>query len=127
MGLKDLRKPASADTSLSEKEKEERIRDFVEGAPMVSAKKRGPSKKTLARLAYKRVTFSLSQNVEDEITKLSRIPRGFSINKSQVVRAGILALLAMDRATLLPLLERAAKGDTTLSSLETDTKLEQTE
>lgn len=108
--MKDLHKRPVADEKLSE-DKEALIQAFVEGAPMTATRKRGPYQKTKARSAFKRATFSLSENVEQDILKLSRTPRDFTINKSQVVRAGILALREMDRATLLALLERVAKGD----------------
>lgn len=108
--MKDLRKRSPADEKPSE-DKEALIQAFIDGAPMAATKKRGPYKSTKSRAAFKRATFSLSENVEQDILKLSRTPRDFTINKSQVVRAGILALREMDRATLLELLERVAKGD----------------
>lgn len=108
--MKDLHKRPVADEKPSE-DKEKMIQTFVNGAPMAATQRRGPYKKTKSRMAFKRVMFSLSENVDQDILKLSRIPRNFAINKSQVVRAGILALLEMDRATLLKHLERVAKGD----------------
>lgn len=108
--MKDLLKRPVADDKPSA-DKEALIRTFVEGAPITATRKRGPYQKTKSRSAFKRVTFSLSENVEQDILKLSRMPRDFTINKSQVVRAGILALREMDRTTLLELLERVAKGD----------------
>lgn len=68
-------------------------------------------RKRKPKATYKRLTFSLSESVEKDILKLSRVPRTFAINKSQVVRAGVLALMEMDRAVLLAVLERAVKGE----------------
>ncbi|MFG8435639.1 hypothetical protein ACEOSV_29800 [Pseudomonas aeruginosa] len=108
MGLKDLRKQ-SAPIPPDGEDKEAQIQAFIAGAPVTIAK--SVKRKRKPKATYKRLTFSLSESVEKDILKLSRVPRTFAINKSQVVRAGVLALMEMDRAVLLAVLERAVKGE----------------
>ncbi|HCE7957556.1 hypothetical protein FA213_27325 [Pseudomonas aeruginosa] len=108
MGLKDLRKQ-SAPIPPDGEDKEAQIQAFISGAPVTTAK--SVKRKRKPKATYKRLTFSLSESVEKDILKLSRVPRTFAINKSQVVRAGVLALMEMDRAVLLAVLERAVKGE----------------
>ncbi|MGX7850941.1 hypothetical protein [Pseudomonas aeruginosa] len=109
MGLKDLRKQ-SAPIPPDGEDKEAQIQAFIAGAPVTTAAK-SVKRKRKPKATYKRLTFSLSESVEKDILKLSRVPRTFAINKSQVVRAGVLALMEMDRAVLLAVLERAVKGE----------------
>lgn len=108
MGLKDLRKQ-SAPIPPDGEDQEAQIQAFIAGAPVTTAK--SVKRKRKPKSTYKRLTFSLSESVEKDILKLSRVPRTFAINKSQVVRAGVLALMEMDRAVLLAVLERAVKGE----------------
>lgn len=89
---------------------EEEIREFGRGAAMnvtIPAKK--PAKKP-APMA-KRFNFSLTQKVSDTIDKLSRWPRNFTACRSDVVRAGVLALQRMDRAEALKLLAEVTGED----------------
>lgn len=58
----------------------------VDGKNSTSAVKPAPTK------VYKRVTFSLTDELDKEIDRLSLIPRGFRASKSDVIRAAVALL-----------------------------------
>lgn len=58
---------------------------------------------------FKRVTFSLTDSISEEIDRLSLIPRGFRASRSDVVRAGIAALAAMTEEQIVELLDKARR------------------
>ncbi len=113
MGLKDLRKPAQAAPVMSDDEREAVIDAFIAGAPVKTTST--PAKKTKKRKSFKnayvRTTFSLSLRVNENIESLTLVTRKFKVSKSDVIRAGVLALMEMDRPDLLALLARVAKGE----------------
>lgn len=88
---------------------EEEIREFAKGAAMNVAIARKPAKKKPAMA--KRFNFSLTQKVSDTIDKLSRWPRTFNASRSDVIRAGVLALQRMDRAEALKLMAEVTGED----------------
>jgi Arc/MetJ-type ribon-helix-helix transcriptional regulator len=59
--------------------------------------------------AFKRVTFSLTDQISEEIDRLSLIPRGFRASRSDVVRAGVAALAAMPEEQLVALLDKVRR------------------
>lgn len=93
--------------SVPHHQSEEEVRQFVAGAAVKAVVK--PAKKP-APMA-KRFNFSLTQRVSDTIDKLSRWPRTFTACRSDVVRAGVLALQRMDRAEALKLLAEVTGED----------------
>ncbi len=58
---------------------------------------------------FKRITFSLSDQISAEIDRLSLVPREFRASRSDVVRAGIAALSAMTDEQLIELLDKARR------------------
>ncbi|EON6793862.1 hypothetical protein BL400_RS28345, partial [Escherichia coli] len=70
MGLKDLRKQ-SAPVPPDGEDKEAQIQAFIAGAPVTTAK--SVKRKRKPKATYKRLTFSLSESVEKDILKLSRV------------------------------------------------------
>ncbi|EPI5388435.1 TPA: hypothetical protein ACGBH7_000944 [Pseudomonas aeruginosa] len=58
---------------------------------------------------FKRVTFSLTDQISEEIDRLSLIPRGFRASRSDVVRAGVAALAAMSEEQLVALLDKVRR------------------
>ncbi|EIU5458491.1 TPA: hypothetical protein ACPHWC_000102 [Pseudomonas aeruginosa] len=70
-----------------------------------------PNSKAPAQSAavFKRVTFSLTDQISEEIDRLSLIPRGFRASRSDVVRAGVAALAAMPEEQLVALLDKARR------------------
>ncbi|VEI37138.1 Uncharacterised protein [Stutzerimonas stutzeri] len=58
---------------------------------------------------FKRVTFSLTDEISEEIDRLSLIPRSFRTSRSDVVRAGVAALAAMPEEQLVALLDRGRR------------------
>ena len=55
---------------------------------------------------FKRLNFSLDEAVDQEIERLSLIPRTFRATRSDVVRAGIAALAAMTDEQISELMEK---------------------
>lgn len=109
MGLKNLSKPHAGSGSERPFDADAAAAAFISGAPVTSgtsAKKRKPGK-----IVYVRTTFSLSKSVNRKIDKLSLAPRNFKVSRSDVVRAGIMALGSMERAELLALLEQVSKSE----------------
>lgn len=83
MGVGNLRKGANpAATSPA-------ADDFINGAK-VDGKNNGAA--PVSQRVYKRVTFSLTDELDKEIDRLSLIPRGFRASKSDVVRAAVALL-----------------------------------
>lgn len=83
MGVGNLRKGANpAATSPAADE-------FINGAK-VDGKNNGAA--PVSQRVYKRVTFSLTDDLDKEIDRLSLIPRGFRASKSDVVRAAVALL-----------------------------------
>ena len=108
MGLKGLtRQPAPIEAE--HHENNAAADAFISAAPVSTAsvgrkrKKKAPT--------YVRTTFSLSKDLNKQIDKLSLTPRNFRATRSDVVRAGVLALLNMERPELLALLENASKAE----------------
>lgn len=56
---------------------------------------------------YKRITFSLSEDVDQEIDRLSLVPRDFRASRSDVIRAAVALLAAQDEAEIARLMKEA--------------------
>lgn len=84
MGVGNLRKGANpAATSPAADE-------FINAAKVDG--KNSSSAAPVSQRVYKRVTFSLTDELDKEIDRLSLIPRGFRASKSDVVRAAVALL-----------------------------------
>lgn len=84
---------------------------FISAAPVSTVQIENRKRRSTSKSSYVRTTFSLSKDVNKQIDKLSLTPRNFRVSRSDVVRAGVMVLLDMDRAELLALLEKASKAD----------------
>lgn len=110
MGLKDLiRKPLPEPTT--SEANDEAALAFIAGAPVSATAKPKLTRRRKKAPTFVRTTFSLSKDVNKQIDKISLIPRAFRVTRSDVIRAGIIALKRLDRADLLALLEDASKAD----------------
>lgn len=68
---------------------------------------KGPGKRLQpSKAVFKRVTFSLTDQISEEIDRLSLIPRGFRATRSDVVRAGVAALSEMTEDQVVALLDK---------------------
>lgn len=83
--------------------KEEALETFISGAPL---KSNAPGQSTAV---FKRVTFSLTDHISEEIDRLSLVPRSFRATRSDVVRAGVAALSGMTDDQIVALLKKAQK------------------
>lgn len=106
MGLKDLKKKTG---STKEAEAERLALDFIGGAPLGATLGEQPMK--VSGPVYKRTTFSLTDDLNKQIDLLSLTSRTFRVTRSDVVRAGVMALLAMPEAELLEVLEKAVHAE----------------
>jgi hypothetical protein len=59
-----------------------------------------------SKAVFKRVTFSLTDQISEEIDRLSLVPRGFRATRSDVIRAGVAALSAMTEDQVVALLDK---------------------
>lgn len=118
MGLKSLIRPPKAEGTAAI-DTDAAAAAFIAGAPVstipAEARKRKKSKAN-----YVRTTFSLSKTVNKQIDKLSLAPRHFRASRSDVVRAGVMALLELERAELLAILEKASKSEPLTDVLDDD-------
>lgn len=79
--------------------------DFISGARVdgKSTKQAMPKEK-----GYKRITFSLSEEVDKEVDRLSLIPRDFRASRSDVIRAAIALLGSVPEAEIARLIKEAS-------------------
>lgn len=80
--------------------------DHFINAAKVDGKNSSATIKPGSTKVFKRVTFSLTDPISEEIDRLSLIPRGFRASRSDVVRAGVAALSAMTEEQVVALLEK---------------------
>jgi hypothetical protein len=112
-GLKGMGRKAEP----TPEERERQRLEFIHGAavhanpaealaviPEPAATKRPTAKKKPTPV---RTIFSLTEEVNKHIDKLSLVPRHFKATRSDVVRAGILALRAMSKADQVAFLAQA--------------------
>lgn len=108
MGLKDLiRKPDQV--ALTTEANDEAALAFISAAPVSATPE--PKRKRKKAPTFVRTTFSLSKDVNRQIDKISLLPRTFRISRSDVIRAGIMALQNLEKAELIMLLENASKAE----------------
>ena len=109
MGLKDLKKRPLGKAVTDE---EHKALEFINGAPLSSTSEAvaGASHITKAS-GYKRTTFSLTDELNEQIDRLSLTSRTFRVSRSDVVRAGVIALMAMPDEELLSILAKACKTE----------------
>lgn len=110
MGLKDLiRKPQHE--SVDQEANNEAALAFIAGAPVSATPKPKAKRRRKKAPTFVRTTFSLSKDVNKQIDKISLMPRAFRVSRSDVIRAGVIALKKLEKGELLALLEAAAKAD----------------
>lgn len=81
--------------------------DFIQGAKVDGKNGVAKTQPALAKGAkFKRLNFSLDEAADQEIERLSLIPRTFRATRSDVVRAGIAALAAMSDEQIAELMEK---------------------
>jgi Arc/MetJ-type ribon-helix-helix transcriptional regulator len=115
MGLKDLiRKPDQV--APTTKANDEAALAFISAAPVSATPE--PKRKRKKAPTFVRTTFSLSKDVNRQIDKISLLPRTFRISRSDVIRAGIMALQNLEKAELITLLENASKAEPIIDVME---------
>jgi Arc/MetJ-type ribon-helix-helix transcriptional regulator len=108
MGLKDLIRKPDQVTPTTEANDEAALA-FISAAPVSATPE--PKRKRKKAPTFVRTTFSLSKDVNRQIDKISLLPRTFRISRSDVIRAGIMALQNLEKAELITLLENASKAE----------------
>ncbi len=118
MGLKDLvRKPASQEAPAQDSDAA--AQEFISGAAVKSStsaapagRRRGRPPKKLSELRNTTpTTFSLDKKVNRAIDRLTLAPRNLKVSRSDIVRAGVLALQEMEPEQLQVLLERVSRSE----------------
>jgi Arc/MetJ-type ribon-helix-helix transcriptional regulator len=110
MGLKNLSRPSRMNENAPEMSVEAAAQAFIADAP-VGANPEPKRRRKKTSSTFVRTTFSLSKDVNRQIDKISLTPRNFRATRSDVIRAGIVALQNLDKAELLELLERASRAE----------------
>lgn len=115
MGLKDLiRKPDQV--APTTEANDEAALAFISAAPVSATPE--PKRKRKKAPTFVRTTFSLSKDVNRQIDKISLLPRTFRISRSDVIRAGIMALQSLEKAELITLLENASRAEPIIDVME---------
>lgn len=118
MGLKDLvRKPAAHDAPAQDGDAA--AQEFISGAAVKSGasvtpsgRRRGRPPKKLSELRNTTpTTFSLDKKINKSIDRLTLASRNLKVSRSDVIRAGVLALQEMDADQLQALLERVSRNE----------------
>lgn len=118
MGLKDLvRKPASQDNPALDSDAV--AQEFISGAAVKASipavptgRRRGRPPKKVSELRNTTPTmFSLDKKVNRAIDRLTLVPRNLKVSRSDIVRAGVLALQEMEPDLLQILLERVSRNE----------------
>ncbi len=118
MGLKDLKKPAQV-APASAIDSDAAALEFISGAAVKSGgatapagRRRGrPPKKASELRNTTPTTFSLDKKVNRAIDRLTLAPRNLKVSRSDVIRAGVLALQEMEPSQLQTLLERVSRNE----------------
>lgn len=116
MGLKDLRKPPAQETPVLD---DDAAQAFISGAAVKSStsttpsgRRRGRPPKKLSELRNTTpTTFSLDKKVNRSIDRLTLASRNLKVSRSDVVRAGVLALQELEPEQLQALLERVSRNE----------------
>lgn len=105
MGLKDLKHGQSkGQTALDQKALE-----FIGGAALITPP---PPKKSRVRpVIYRRTSFSLTDEINQQIDELSLLSRAFRVTRSDVIRAGVMTLRKLDEESLLQVLRETVEGE----------------
>jgi len=104
MGLKDLKQNQSKPRTAIDQQALEFIGGAALGTP--AASNRRPSKP----ITYRRTSFSLTDEINQQINQISLLSRDFRVTRSDVVRAGVIALCGLDEEKLLHVLREAVQG-----------------
>ena len=122
-GLKGLtRADADARKELANKSNDEAAAAFIGSAPVRSAPAPAPAeavtpvptttkKKKGTGPKFVRTNFSLDAKSIKQIDKLELYPRTFKVTRSDVVRAGLLALESMDKKAAIELLAKVSGAE----------------
>ncbi|KWS76076.1 hypothetical protein AL053_19000 [Pseudomonas savastanoi pv. fraxini] len=107
MGLKSMKRPDNEQPS--QEELDRRAREFIRSSPVTTqaGADAGPQKsgKLSARKpTAKRFIFSLNEDTSQQIDSVALYPRTFKASRSDVVKAGLLALLSMPDDEVIALL-----------------------
>lgn len=108
MGLKDLIRKSDQVAPTTEANDEAALA-FISAAPVSATPE--PKRKRKKAPTFVRTTFSLSKDVNRQIDRISLLPRTFRISRSDVIRAGIMALQNLEKAELITMLENASKAE----------------
>lgn len=118
MGLKDLVRRPEADSLPASENVDAAAEAFISGAPVkatppsTTSPRRGrPPKKLSERRKSIPTTFALEKRVSRDIDRIALLPRNLKVSRSDVVRAGVVALQEMDKDQLLALLERISRSE----------------
>jgi Arc/MetJ-type ribon-helix-helix transcriptional regulator len=82
-------------------------------SPSPTGLRRGrPPKKASELRKTAPTTFSLDKKVNRDIDRLTLVHKNLKLSRSDIIRAGVVALQGMDRDELLKLLERVSRSET---------------
>lgn len=99
MGIGSLKKPANTAATTPAAD------DFINGA-RVDGKNAKPT--AAKEKVYKRITFSLSEEIDKEVDRLSLVPRDFRASRSDVIRAAVALLGSLPEAEIARLIKEAS-------------------
>lgn len=83
---------------------------FINGAKIDGKNGAVAAKPTQAKV-YKRIMFSLSAEIDAEVERLSLLPHGFRVSRSDVIRAAVALLASQGDAKVSELLRELKEKD----------------
>jgi hypothetical protein len=115
MGLKSMVRQETEQPSQEELDK--LAREFIKSSPVVTQPSADapakPIKVSKKKPLAKRFIFSLTEEASDQIDAVSLLPRKFKASRSDVIKAGLLALRQMPKSEAIALLAKVTGSETT--------------
>lgn len=102
MGVADMKKGARELTPKVERATSKEADQFVSGAKVDGA---ATTRAAAREKVYKRITFSLTEEIDQQIDRLSLVPRDFRASRSDVIRAAVALLAGQSEADIVRLMK----------------------
>ena len=108
MGVSSLKKGAGTNAATAATSPE--ADSFINGAK-IDGKNGAVATKPPQAKVYKRIMFSLTSEIDEEVERLSLLPHGFRVSRSDVIRAAVALLASQGDDQVSQLLKELKEKD----------------